>query len=90
MVSGMLNSADSPTGTYHLVGYKWWQLYDDRGQQANWGLLTRRDNAYDGQQAVMAKGTGAWGYPNDGEAANNSCNFLGAVTTANQHICKTP
>ncbi len=88
MVSDMLNSADSQTGTHHFVGYKWWRLYDDRGQQANWGLLTRRDNPYDGVSAVVAPGMDAWGYTTGGEQANYG-NFIGAVTTANQSIYNT-
>jgi hypothetical protein len=51
-------------------------------------LLTRRDNAYDSKQAVMAAGTDAWGYPTGGELGNYS-DFLGVVTTANQNIYKT-
>lgn len=85
MLTQLLNSMDTATSTYHVIGYKWWQLYDDRGEQANWGLLTRRDNAYDGQQAVMAPGTDAWGYATGGELANYG-NFVGPVTTANQSI----
>ena len=85
MVSGLLNSTDSSTGTHHFVGYKWWELYDNRGEQANWGLLTRRDNPYDGVGAVVAPGVDAWGYATGGEQANYG-NFLGGVTAANLSI----
>ncbi len=85
MVNGMIRSADSATGTHHFVGYKWWELYDNRGEQANWGLLTRRDNPYDGAADVSAPGADAWGYATGGEHVNYG-NFLGAVTTANQGV----
>jgi hypothetical protein len=88
MVSGLLNSTDSSTGTYHFVGYKWWELYDNRGEQANWGLLTRRDNPYDGVGAVVATGVDAWGFATGGEQANYG-NFLGGVTAANLSVYGT-
>ena len=82
MISKLLNAADTPTGTFHVVGYKWWELYDNRGEQANWGLLTRRDNPYDGVAGIMATGVDAWGYATGGEQTNYG-SFLGAVTAAN-------
>ena len=87
MVSDLLKAADTPTATFHVVGYKWWELYDNRGEQANWGLLTRRDNPYDGVAAVAATGVDAWGYATGGEPANYG-NFLGGVTAANLSVYK--
>ena len=57
-----LKTADSG-GTYHLAGLKWWELYDNRGEQANWGLITRRDDPYDGVAATTKSGVDQWGYP---------------------------
>lgn len=84
MMEGLLNTKDSQ-GTYHIVGFEWWDLYDMRGEQANWGFLTRRDNAYDGVQAVVSKGTDRWGYPTGGEVASYG-DFMSAVTAANKWI----
>lgn len=57
-------------GVRHLVGVNFWELIDNRKECANWGLMTRRDNPYDGVSAVIAEGTDAWGYPTGGEAAD--------------------
>jgi hypothetical protein len=62
-VPEMLNAQDSSTGTYHLVGFRWWAMYDSRGEQANWGLVTRRDDPYDGISATTSQGYDSWGYP---------------------------
>ena len=75
MVAANVAAKSAVTGTYPIVGYKWWQYYDDRGEEANWGLLTRRDNAYDGVQATKANGE-----------AGNYGNFTGPVTEANQGV----
>ena len=88
MLNGLLNAKDSITGTFHIVGYKWWELYDNRGEQANWGLLTRRDNAYDGTSSVISTALDLWGFLTGGEKANYG-DFIGPVTTANQNIYKT-
>ncbi len=84
MVSTFLNAADD-NGTYHIVGFEWWGMYDMISQQANWGLLTPNDNAYDGRAAIVAKGTDQWGYPTGGEAANYG-DFIDSVQSANSSI----
>ena len=58
----LYNSADSG-GTHHFVGLKWWAMYDSPGQQTNWGLVTPRDDPYDGKSATPTAGVDAWGYP---------------------------
>ena len=50
-------------GTYPIVGQNWWQLYDDPGQKANYGLLTLRDDPYDGVASTPNQGVDKWGYP---------------------------
>jgi hypothetical protein len=77
-----LAAADS-SGVRHIVGLKWWAMYDMRGEQANWGLLTRRDNAYDGVADKPTAGTDPWGYPTGGEEATYG-DFLSGVTAANK------
>jgi len=63
MIPDMFNAKDTATGTYHVVGFKWWGWSDSRAESANWGLVDRRDNPYDGVSATPAQGNDAWGYP---------------------------
>jgi len=49
-------------GTYPIVGQSWWQLYDDPKQKANYGLLTLRDDPYDGIASTPSPGVDQWGY----------------------------
>lgn len=53
---------------YPFVGFDWWGWQDF--QDLNQGLVSIHDNAYDGKEAVIARGKDAWGYPTGGEAAN--------------------
>jgi hypothetical protein len=88
MVSRQLTATDTTTSTYHIVGYKWWQFYDDRGESANWGLATRRDNSYDGKAAVIGGGKDSWGFPTGGELTDYG-NFLDDVSGANFNVYKS-
>jgi hypothetical protein len=88
MVPQMLHAQDSSTGIYHLVGFRWWEFYDNRGETANWGLATRRDDPYDGVSASTSQGYDSWGYPtgclpNFGCEKANYGGFLDSVTNAN-------
>ncbi len=85
MMSAFVNAKDS-TGTYDIVGFDWWGMYDMDSQKANWGLLSPHDNPYDGKSATIS-GTGPdqWGYPTGGERANYG-NFLSAVIAANRQV----
>lgn len=62
--SAALNARGSD-GTYFVVGFEHWALYDD--EVSNWseigdyGLLTTQDNAYDGIEARRAAGTDSAG-----------------------------
>jgi hypothetical protein len=84
MVSQLLNAKDS-SGTYHVVGFQWWELYDNRVEKANWGIITRRDNAYDGVQARRAVGKDQWGFPTGGEQQDYG-DVISAVTAANMSV----
>ena len=80
-------------GTSHLVGFKWWELYDNRGEQGNWGLITRRDDPYDGEAAAVMPGADSWGYPTGclpefGCEKGSYGDFLGAVRKANLDALK--
>lgn len=58
-VQGTLNGAVTATGSYPNIGWTFWDWADmwcDGGScsKLNWGLVTSRDNAYDGQEAVSS------------------------------------
>jgi Putative Ig domain len=94
MVQGLLSTKDTPTGTYHAVGFKWWELYDDRSLQLDYGLLTRRDDPYDGISATTKTGMDSWGYPT-GCLTTYGCeqaaygDFVDAVILANLNALRT-
>ena len=54
-------------GSHAVLGILWWEYMDKWGEKTNWGLVTPRNNAYDGRQAVRASGTDEWGYATGGE-----------------------
>lgn len=58
----MLSTAGTHDGEYHFVGFKWWRYYDERAENLNWGLVTPRDDPYDGRQATSNVGSDEWGY----------------------------
>jgi hypothetical protein len=70
-------------GVLPIAGMKWWEFIDSGTEKSNWGLVTRRDNAYDGVQARRALTTAADGYRRGGEERDYS-DFLTAVTRANR------
>lgn len=93
-VQQLVSAADSSTGTYHLVGFKWWDLYDMRGESTNWGLLTPRDDPYDGVSATKTPGADPWGYPTGcvngyGCEQGNYGDFIDAVQSANISAIRT-
>jgi hypothetical protein len=93
-MTGYLTSKGSTSGIYHTVGFEWWDYYDMRGEQLNWGLVTPRDNPYDGISATTQSGMDSWGYPT-GCASTVSCekasygDFLTAVRQANITALRT-
>ncbi len=83
MMTGAINSKDTATGTYHVVGFYWWDAFDEDGEKLNWGLITPLDNPYDGKSAtIVGNGKDPWGYPTGGEKANYG-DFVDDVTAAN-------
>ena len=74
-------------GTYPVVGINWWEWTDKvtHGEHVNFGLVTNRDNAYDGREAARATGKDAWGYLVGGEDGDYG-NFLSAVRRTNSTI----
>ena len=74
-------------GSYPMVGMDWWEYMDKVDEGTNWGLVTPRDNAYDGREAVIRPGTDRWGYPTGGEERNYG-DFLSSATSANVEVIR--
>ncbi len=75
----------SARGLRPLAGVKFWALVDSWPEKTNWGLVTFRDNAYDGREAVRAAARDPWGYPTGGEARDYG-DSLGAIQRANHAL----
>lgn len=89
MITAQLNARDTSTGTYHVAGFYWWAAFDMNSEKLNWGLITPRDNPYDGHSATVAgNGKDQWSYSTGGEKQNYG-NFLLSVKTANFAADKT-
>ena len=56
-------------GTYPIVGMDWWEYMDKVGEKSNWGLVTPKDNAYDGKEDVATPGVDPSGYATGHEMA---------------------
>ncbi len=80
-------NAQGANGDYYILGFDWWTLIDMPNEQANLGLITPKDNAYDGKEAVSARGKDRFGYPTGGEARNYG-DFISAVRQANLDVLK--
>jgi hypothetical protein len=72
-------------GTFPIVGLDWWEYMDKPAEEANWGLVTPNDNAYDGKEVEQARGKDRWGFLTGGEARNYG-DFLSAVRNTNLMI----
>jgi hypothetical protein len=82
VLRGCLTLLDSTYKSNHCVGFKWWQYFDQRGELANWGLVTPRDNPYDGSSATKKIAVDKYGYPTGGERADYG-DFISHVIKAN-------
>lgn len=82
-------NARGSNGDYYVVGFDWWELIDSppTREKGNWGLITNRDNAYDGKEARVAAGVDPQGYRTGGEIADYG-DFLGPVSAVNQGIVR--
>jgi hypothetical protein len=94
LVQQLLSAHDSATNTFHFAGLKWWEFYDKRGERANFGLVTRRDDPYDGVASRPVEGRDEWGYPtgclpNFGCEKDSYGDFIGLVKTANFEALRT-
>jgi hypothetical protein len=79
----------TPTGggVRPIMGIQFWEFLDNYGEKKNFGLVSLSDNAYDGREAVRAKGTDPWGYPTGGEEKDYG-DFISAVRSANSWIAQ--
>lgn len=77
----------TPDGTYPIMGIDWWEYMDKWGEKANWGLVTPRDNAYDGKEDDVAESKDEWGIVVGGEKRDFG-DFLGSVRAENLEIDK--
>jgi hypothetical protein len=69
-------------GDYPSLGIDFWGWEDQSNEKSNWGLVSARDNAYDGTEAHIATGKDRWGFPVGGETGDYG-DFLSAVRAAN-------
>ena len=83
-IRDLLNKKTS-SGLYPFAGFKHWEVLDNWGESVNWGLITFYDNAYNGKDAVAARGTDAWGFPSGGEERNYG-DYVTPVTRANASV----
>jgi hypothetical protein len=75
----------SSFGANPWLGYWWWQYTDSTSETDNWGLVTVKDNAYDGHEAVTATVTCSApinAFSCGGEAGNYG-NVITSVMSAN-------
>ncbi len=85
---GQVAKAQAANGEHFLLGAEWWK-YMDNGwtywvEQVNWGLVTLRDNAYDGHEAVRKGADGLLGTWDDEVADYGDC--MTPVRAANTGI----
>jgi hypothetical protein len=85
-ITNLWNYCNSTTGNCQWVGEEWWAfLSTNFWEHQNFGLVSWRDNAYDGHEDVT--GSGACSAPLSnytcGGEQNNYGNFLGPVAVTN-------
>ena len=78
-----LFNAVSEAGIHPVAGLKFWAWGDHWGEKVNFGLVSFSENAYDGAEAVKARGRDSWGFPTGGEEKDHG-DFLSSVRAAHQ------
>ncbi len=71
------------SGAHPIAGTKFWAWADSWAEKMNWGLVSFRDNAYDGREAIRARGHDRWGFVTGGEIRDYG-DCLGSIARANQ------
>ena len=82
-ISQWLNNYRGSDGYGFMVGVSWWQLTDNQGEQTNFGLVTLRDNLYDGMQTRPESTVDDGGVSRGGERQSYGA-FTPWVRNANQ------
>lgn len=72
-------------GCCPVVGTKFWAFADSWAEKMNWGLVSLRDNAYDGVEAVRRHGRDAWGFVTGGEARDYG-DSLSTISACNSKV----
>lgn len=75
----------SSNGSYLIVGFQLFAWADHWGEKTNWGLVTIRDNAYDGVEAVKEAKVDQDGFVIGGEDRDYG-DFITPVTEANKKV----
>ncbi len=79
----VIYGAKASNGDHPILGVDFWSLTDSStAEGVNWGLISNRDNAYDGKEAVPGAGKDKWGFPTGGEDRSYG-NFTDAAAKAN-------
>jgi hypothetical protein len=78
--------AQATNGDNYILGVDYWAWGDSAGwQHSNWGLITNRDNAYNGTEDVHHSIVDSGGYTTIPEDANYG-DFLTPITATNNSI----
>jgi hypothetical protein len=75
-----LNNYRGSDGYGFVVGISWWQLTDNPGEQTNFGIISLKDNLYDGVQSRAESSVDEFGIARGGERRS-----YGAFTPWVQH-----
>ena len=90
-ISQALTGRGSGGTSYQILGIKFWAYSDTTGENANYGLVSPLDNAYDGHEATT--GTHACSAPLEayqcGGESSNYGDAITPITQANQSIYYT-
>ena len=87
VLAGHFDARVGSSGVRPIVGIQWWEFHDNFGEKLNWGLISLRDNAYDGREARVAPGRDAWGFRVGGEERDYG-DFISFVRQANYNIAE--
>jgi hypothetical protein len=71
-------------GSHPLVGYRWWQWYDNYGQCDNYGLTTISDDLYDGKQPARTVTADEFGISHGGWPLGGYTDFISHFRQANR------
>ena len=80
-----LFNATTKSGAKPVVGIQYWEWADNWSEKLNWGLVTFRENAYDGKEAAKALGQDPRGFATGGEGKDFG-DFISDVRNTNADI----